>query len=269
MKTIIAAISDLHVGSSVGLCPKEGIKLDDGGVYQPSRYQKELLKVWYSFHQYVASLECNRRVLVVNGDIVDGAHHGAVALVTNNIAVQERAAIQLLSEILPHYQSVYVTRGTEAHVEAGAQCDERIAHAIGAERSNGNYSAWQWWLDVDGVLFNIAHHISSTSSAAYESSAVMREMTAAFFEAGQWGQKIPDVLVRSHRHRYIEVAIPSSGGVVRAVVTPGWQLRTPFVERIDRMRLPNIGGIVFVVEDKRCQIIPKVYPFHQWETMKV
>jgi len=270
LKTI-TIISDTHFGSSVGLASGD-IALPDGGSYKPSRHQKELSRAFRRFFDYSAQVSdgADRRVLIINGDIVDGNHHNTVALSTNNIEVQESDAIKLLEPIARTFDLVYVVRGTEAHTQPGAQSDERIARALGAVRDdNGQYSRWQLWLDVDGVVFNIAHHISTTSSAAYESSAVMREMAAALLEAGQWGQKLPDVLIRSHRHRFIEVGVPSIHGRIQAAVTPGWQLKTPFVERIDRMRMPHIGGIVCKVEDKRCQILEKIYPIRNGKAEKI
>lgn len=271
MKTVITIVSDLHVGSSTGLCPVDGLMLDDGGIYSPSQYQMELSKAWSRFFDATLAIKkTSKRVLVVNGDIVDGSHHNTVALATNNIAIQERAAVQILKPIAEKYDKVYVTRGTEAHVQPSAQSDERIAMGIGAEVDDiENHSRWQLWLDVEGIIFNIAHHIGTTSSAAYESSAVMREMVAALVEAGQWNQEMPDVFVRSHRHRYIELAIPSVKGKITAVVTPSWQLRTPFVERVDRMRMPHIGGVNFIIEDGSCHIKERIYPFQPTKTIKV
>ena len=39
----VVVVSDIHCGCRLGLCPKEGVALDDGGLYMPSRIQK---KVW-------------------------------------------------------------------------------------------------------------------------------------------------------------------------------------------------------------------------------
>jgi hypothetical protein len=248
------------------------MELPDGGKYQPSKYQKELLKAFNKFFDFASqvSSEAERKILVINGDLVDGNHHNTVSLASNNVEVQEADAIKLLMPQANKFDRVYVVRGTEAHTQPGAQSDERIAKALAAiPDDNGQSSRWQLWLDVDGVVFNIAHHIGTTSSAAYESSAVMREMVAALVEAGQWGQRLPDVLIRSHRHRFIEVSIPSARGRIIAAVTPGWQLRTPFVERIDRMRMPHIGGVVCRVEDKRCQVLEKIYPIRNGHPEKI
>lgn len=271
MKKVITVVSDLHVGSSIGLCRGEGMRLADGGGYEPSRFQQELWRAWNLFLKFSGEIGGDKRILVINGDLVDGAHHNTVALATNNIEVQEAEAVAILKAAASAFDEVFVVRGTEAHTQPGAQSDERIAKAIGCEVDvlTGQFSRWQLWLDVDGVVMNIAHHIGTTSSAAYESSAVMREMVAALVEAGQWGQKLPDVIVRSHRHRFIEVSIPSARGRIRAVVTPSWQLRTPYVERLDRMRMPHIGGVVFSVEEKQCQVYEKIYPMKNAKVLKV
>ena len=271
-RTLITFISDLHVGSSTGLCPAEGISLDDGGVYLPSKAQAELYRVWERFFELSRTYRrVKKRVLIINGDLIDGAHHNTVALATNNLQTQEAAAVSILKPVTEQFNRIYVTRGTEAHVQPSAQADERIAAAIGAEiePATGNHSTWQLWLDVDGIIFNIAHHIGTTSSAAYESSAVMREMVAALVEAGQWQQRMPDIFMRSHRHRYIELGIPSARGKIQALVTPAWQLRTPYIERLDRMRMPHIGGINILIEDGTCQINEKIYPFAPTEMVTV
>jgi len=54
----------------------------------------------------------------------------------------------------------------------------------------------------------------------------------------------PDVVVRSHRHRNIEVRVPSAIGYNISMVSACWQLRTPFTYRIagGRIATPQIGG---------------------------
>ena len=261
-KVLITAISDLHVGSTLSILPEGGLMLDGTGIYKGSKLQDELGRVWEIFFANTKKVKniC-KRVLVINGDSIEGCHHNTVALATNNLQSQENGAVALLLPKVALFDEVFVTRGTEAHVQIGAQSEERVAKAIGAKPDeNGNYARWQLWMDVKGVVFNVAHHIGTTSSAAYESSAPMREMVAALVEAGQWDQKMPDVLVRSHRHRFIVIGLPSAKGRIQAVVTPSWQLRTPFVERIDRMRMPHIGGVNFVVDEGHCSVQEHLFP---------
>jgi ABC-type thiamine transport system ATPase subunit len=52
--------------------------------------------------------------------------------------------------------------------------------------------------------------------------------------------------VRSHRHRSIAVDLDSAKGYAAAIVTPGWQGKTPFAFKIAGARIsePQFGGIV-------------------------
>jgi len=262
LKKAIVAVSDLHIGSFSGLCPKKGITLDTGAKQSPSKYQDYLVKCWEHFWtDFVpkTTKKCKDVTVVLNGDVIDGNHHQAVDLIAN-IEIQEKTAVEILKPIAKKYRT-FMVRGTEVHGGKSDQNTESIARQIGCELDDGGAnSVWQLWLDVEGVVFQFAHHIGTTSSAAYETSAPMREMVAGLVEAVQWDQRLPDVFVRSHRHRYITVPLPRSGDRdIQIVITPGWQLRTPHVERIDRMRLPQIGGVVFIVEDGKCQVEKKIY----------
>ena len=253
MKRAVVCVSDLHIGSFAGLCPREGIKLDNGAVQLPSKYQQYLVDCWDHFWKTFVvrtTKGCKDVTVVINGDAIDGNHHQAVDLVAN-LETQERTAVEMLRDITRKYRT-FMVRGTEAHGGKSDQNTESIARQIGCELDeSGANSVWQLWLDVNGVVFQFAHHIGTTSSAAYETSAPMREMVAGLVESVQWEQRLPDVFVRSHRHRYITVPLPREGNRdIQLTVTPGWQLRTPHVERIDRMRLPHIGGVIFIVEDK-------------------
>jgi hypothetical protein len=267
MKKAIITISDLHVGSTMGLCTDQTI-VTDGGSYSPNKFQVTSRKYWIDFWTtFVPEVTrgIKKIILEINGDVLDGVHHNSVNILSNSWAVQENAAIQVLQEIHDlcpkKINEIYFVKGTEVHAGPNGESEERIAKAIGAvPNDTGEYASYQWWLTADDVPFQFAHHIGVTSSAAYESSAPMREMVAALVEASQWGASVPRVIVRSHRHRFIEVPIPSIHGRIRCVITPGWQLRTPFVERIDRMRMPHIGGVVFRVEGEQCQVIEKIYP---------
>jgi len=266
MKAIIA-VSDMHVGSTSGLIGERVIVVEQGE-YKPNKYQKTLRKYWKHFWtEYVPEITANaeKRIVVFNGDVVDGVHHKSVNIISNSLQVQERAAIEIIDEIDTICQvkidEKYLVKGTEAHTGAYGECEERIGAATGCQVNEvGEHGSYQWWLDVDGMIFQFAHHIGTTSSAAYETSAPMRELVASLVEAAQWKQPLPDIVVRSHRHRFVEVPLPSLEGRIRCVITPAWQLRTPFTERIDRMRMPHIGGVIFLVEKGTVQVREKIYP---------
>ena len=237
----IVVISDTHFGSAVAL--NNGCQLDDGGWYHPSVIQKKLWALWENFWDWTYDhIKKEPFVLVHNGDIIDGVHHRITNPVSHNLTTQSRIAIQELEPHIARSERYYQIRGTEAHVGQAAQEEESIAAALGAvqDKETGCYSRWEMWMKFCGKLIHFAHHIGTTRSAAYESSAPMREIVAAFVESGQWGMKPPDFIIRSHAHRYIKVEPPNCC----IVVTPGWQLKTPLTHKIDRMRGPMFGGLL-------------------------
>lgn len=241
----------------------------------PNKFQIGLWSIWLSFWTtFVPEIVkgCNDITLVINGDLIEGLHHRQVGIATNNLTFQEKGAIEIFSKIptKAKIKRIFVVRGSEAHSAPGAESEERMAQVLNAEPNElDEYSSWQLWLDVDGVIFQFAHHIGVTSSAAYESSAPMREMISGMVDAAQWGRDIPRVFVRSHRHRFIEVPLPTETGRIMSVITPSWQLRTPHVERIDRMRMPHIGGVVFLIKDNECLVKEKLYPLPGPQPVKI
>ena len=47
--TNLVVVSDLHVGCQLGLCPKEGALLDEGGLYLPNAAQQTVWDWWKEF----------------------------------------------------------------------------------------------------------------------------------------------------------------------------------------------------------------------------
>jgi len=258
----IVVTSDWHVASTMGLCPEAGIQVEDSTHIPPNIFQETLYKFWMHFWTEFVPAQiagAERVVHVINGDMIEGVHHRQVGIATNNLAWQEAAAIGMYESIPLKADETFMVAGSEAHSGPGSQSDQRIGAAIKATPSEIGSFHWQLWLDVDGAVIQFAHHIGVTSSAAYETSAPMREMVAGLVEAAQWGNRVPTVFVRSHRHRFTLVPLATEHGRISTVITPGWQLRTPYVERIDRMRMPQIGGVVLKVESGECQIQEKIY----------
>jgi len=264
----VVVISDTHVGGRTALCPPT-VQLDDGGVYTPSKQQKILYGWWREFwDDFVPHVTKGEPYVVVhNGDCVDGAPHGSVAQISHLMDDQVVAAVDLMGPIIRNkkVQSYYHIRGTEAHIGKSGELEERTAKALGAVKDDdGRFARWELWLRMgDGKnehLVHFLHHIGSTGSTHYESSAVMAELAAELTEAARWGENPASAIVRSHRHRSIEVRIPSSHGWRFAVVTPAWQLKTPFAYKIPGARLApsQIGGIVLRVVDGYLFTVPFV-----------
>lgn len=256
----IVGISDIHGGCKLAVCPK-GIRLDDGGFYEPSPLQQKLHAMWKEFfYEWVPfATRGERYCLVSNGDAVEGAHHRATTPISNNPIDQGKVTTALLKPQVERAKGgFYMVRGTEAHVGISASSEEGIAEALGAiPNDEGQFSRWDLWKQIgDGRLVHFLHHVGTTGSSHYESTAVHQEMISEYVEAARWKQKPPDVIVRSHRHRSIRITIPvgSAEGQTEeatAVVTPAWQGKTPFAWKVPGARVapPQFGGIVIRYSD--------------------
>lgn len=249
----IVVISDTHCGCSLGLCPPS-VRLDDGGTYSPSRLQKTVWGWWREFwDKWVPVVTKGEPYDVVfNGDAIDGVHHNSTTQITHNMEDQISIAFECLNPIVQKIKqrggSYYHIRGTQAHVGSSGIYEEQLAKRLGAVPSeDGQYARWELWKTMGANdLIHFTHHIGTTSSSAHESSAINAEISAMFTEAARWGEKAPSCVVRSHRHRCMEVRMPNEDGFATAIVTPAWQLKTPFTFRIAGARIstPQLGGIL-------------------------
>jgi hypothetical protein len=252
-RTLIV-ISDTHAGCRMALCPPDPQRLDGGGQYLISDFQRGMWKWWREFwDEWVPSVTRREPFdLVHNGDAIEGVHHRSTTQISHNLEDQQRIAENVLRREVERCQkkggTYYHIRGTEAHVGQSGEFEERLAKSLGAKpNKEGQFARFDLWKRVgDKCLVNLLHHIGTTGSAAHEASAVNAELAAMYNEAGRWRREPPDYVVRSHRHRFIAVDIPSANGYAAAIVTPAWQGKTPFTWKIPGARIsePQIGGLM-------------------------
>jgi len=244
----IVVISDTHFGCQKALCPPHPIRLDNGGTYSPSRIQRKLWAQWCEFwdERVPQATREEPYVIVHNGDVCDGRHHGSISQITQNLHDQANIAREVLAPRIeghPYFQ----IRGTEAHSGPSAENEEALAESLGAiPNDEGQYARYDLWKRIGRRLVHFTHHIGITGSQAYASTAVHKELIESFVEAARCRLQAPSVIVRSHRHHYIETRISTELGDAIACVTPAWQLDTGFVWKTvaGRSVLPQTGGIV-------------------------
>ena len=244
----VVVVSDTHFGCRLALCPLDGCALDDGGEYMPSDLQRKLWAIWLEFWAWVdTELDGEPFVLVHNGDSSDGVHHNSTTQISHNLEDQGTLAVEALAPYVAKAQTYYHIRGTEAHVGKSGVEEERVAKRLGAKQNTqGQHARYDLWLDLGGHKIHFLHHVGTVSSNAYEASAVGKELSETINEAGRWGHEIPSCVVRSHRHRHIEVKVPTHKGECIAFVTAAWQLKTPFAYKVAgaRVSTPQIGGSI-------------------------
>jgi len=247
----IVVVSDTHCGCGLGLMPPE-FRRDESNRIMASPFQEQLWGMWQEFWgTWVPEATRGEPFAVVhNGDAIDGVHHNSTTQVTHNLHDQKKIAAACLKPIVQLCEGRYFhIRGTEAHVGKSGECEESLAETLDAIPSQeGHYARYDLWLRIgpDNDLVHLLHHIGTTGSAAYEATAVHKELTESFNEAARWGRQPASIIVRSHRHRHIQTVMPWQKGEARAVVTPAWQGKTPFAWKIPGARLaqPQFGGVL-------------------------
>lgn len=259
--------------------PEKGITLDGGSEVKPSRLQRKLWAWWCEFWDWIPDATHGETWdLVVNGDAIDGVHHGSNTQVTHNLAVQCRIAQDCLLPITGEWEGgrckkrgrlpgrFWMIRGTEAHTGQSAQEEEKIAEKLGAQRcKDGNFSRYELWKQMGKHLVHFNHHIGTTGSSHHESSAVNAEVSGMLVEAARWNETPASVIVRSHRHRSIEVRLPRGRmGFITAVTTPAWQLKTPFAYKVAgaRQSPPQVGGVVVRLDSRGDTIYTNTWVRH-------
>lgn len=271
----VVLIADLHVGSTIGLC-NPVVGLDDGGEYHFNSLQKLEYDYWTrEFWPYVWANEKKdkRKTIVIgNGDMVDGDHHGTFQTWTRNIDEQENECAKLLEPIAKRASRVYMTRGTPAHVLPSASSDEQVARKIKAQKftkeplNTRTHSTFHLSLDVYGVLFNVAHHGPNPGTRMWTYGSTLRSYCKTIvFDAMCQGARPPDVVIRSHVHKRTWETIRDYGHVCECLITPAWQWKTEYAHRVaSHEDVAHVGGVIVEIDDGKISKIEfKLLPIRQ------
>ncbi len=260
---LVAVSSDQHCNSMIGLCPAEGVALDEGGKYLPSKAQQWTWDCWLNYHRAVRDLRKElgaRLVYVNNGDAVDGDHHNTSQIITRNMESQAyitHRVFSVVKDLAP--DEVYVVRGTTTHVGEGAAAEEALAKHLKAQRDpdTESWSSWHVRLDIHGRELDFQHHASVGGLPWTVPGGVARLAFKHWAERLQAGLRPADVIVRSHKHVHAD----SYGAHrTRAIITPAWQLKTAFAHKVATESIADIGSIAVIVwPDKEPEVRKWLY----------
>lgn len=249
-KTTIVVVSDLHCGSTLGLCPPI-VTLDNGSEYHHSKSQAWMWERWVErFKPAVAKAKRGgASYLILNGDLVDGNHHGTTQILSGNPCAQAQAALESIAVLTAlKFDHIFVIRGTGAHSGPSGASEEGIGEVVGAERDPDTHTS-SWWvlrLEIDGVRFDFRHHGRAGQRPWTEASIAAYLAHQIWMEHARRGLRHPDVAVRSHVHKFSD---SHDAAPTRAIVTPSWQIKTEFAHKVATESIADIGGLIFTVKD--------------------
>lgn len=253
MPTLIAFVSDLHVGSSVALAPNR-VRLDDGGDYVASKPQRWIYDRWVEYWGEVSRLKDELScevVTVICGELADDNYHPTTQRISENKGDIIGASLAVLKPLRAVSDRIYATRGSSAHVGPSGGLDEAIAEEIGAIPDDAkHYARWIFRGVIDGVRVDAGHHPGTgTGRRHLQGNAANRLAVETQMGYLDMGLPFPHLVVRGHNHR------PEDSGQnhkVRAVILPSWQLYTDFGYRITSGSNPlPIGGHLALADSGR------------------
>lgn len=221
-------ISDIHAGSTGGLAPPK-LKLHGGGIYHQSLIQGWMWECWTDwqgawFDKYIGADDF---ALIVNGDLIEGVHHGTKEVISPEIADHRAAAVECLGPISDKAAKTFVVEGTECHTGIS---EHSIAAELGATPNpDTGLPAWDRLdITIAETRCIFSHHIGTTSRPYLEASQLSIHMGVERQEAVINGEAPPKVIGRAHRHRYGEFR--DAHGL--CFVTPPWQMLTRHARKV-------------------------------------
>ena len=247
--SIIAIVSDTHTGSTVGLAPPKFTihtgRRDEVQQTTYNAYQKWLFECWKDFWTTTLKMAGVRgktrdhRLFIFHlGDACDGQHHNTPQIMPE-MQDQVDAFCTLLRPLVARADGVWLTYGTGAHNGGGAEVEMGIGEALGIHHD------YEFSLNIDGVVFDIAHPGRAARREWTSAAAGIASEVASDYRRD--GKRPPRFVLRGHAH-----TIDDSGlkiGDTRAIMVPCWQLRTFYGHQIAaNKKRPDVGGVIIDTE---------------------
>jgi len=209
-------IGDTHCGHLVGLTPPEWVVPEENDrLGKFGTYQREIWK-WY----------CDRLAtlppldfIFFNGDAIEGggSRSGGTELITsdaNNQVDMAIACLRVPKRKLTKKGKMLFTYGTAYHVGTEADYERNVADEFGAKIGSHE------WASVEGVTFDLKHHIGSSSVPHARSTAVERDKLWSDIWSDLGRTPKANIIIRSHvhyhrfsgDHRYLVMTLPAMQG---------------------------------------------------------
>jgi hypothetical protein len=197
--------------------PEDFRSIDDlAGLLTPNALQMWLDRRWRELvAQALDYIAGSHFVLLLNGDMIEGIHHGGRQLVSTELADHLAIAEHYLRPLVDAATQTIMTRGTECHTQLA---ENGLAHRLGATVDDAQY-----WYQC-GVLCSAKHHVATTGREWTRASGLGIALAQEQLAHARCGWAIPRLLFRAHRHTHDMVV----AGDAAMATCGGWQMLTRF-----------------------------------------
>ena len=257
--------SDTHCGSTIGVCPPEGVRTDDGQEILPSKPQQWLWECWQQVHRRAQAIAKQHKAdlnVILNGDLVDGDHHGTAQIMSRHPDAQAyiaRRTFEVTQAVKP--KRLFVVRGTEVHTGTSGSAEESLAKSIGAERDPDTHlwSRWHLRLRVHGQLIDVQHHGKGLGRLPHTKQNGANSLAWRVFQSHvERNLEPPALVVRSHLHQFADSY--GANRRTRGLFLPSFQLKTAYVHRVAADEIADVGAVVVTVfPDGRMDVEPILF----------
>lgn len=224
-------LSDLHSGSDCALMPPE-VYADDGRRLGGAGKNRKLLWLWDAWQRSVDWLDKTRGndpfVLTLAGDLIEGIHHRSDEVIASKW--DEHAAIcrAIVQPLVDQAARTIVVKGTECHT---GNWEEAIRQQLGIEEEAKDL----WQYEICDNLIDAKHHMPTSGRKYLHASAHSILQGNATQEAASAGHRIPDVLIRAHRHVFGSWC----DGRQMTLCQGAWQLLTRYGKKVVPDAIPG------------------------------
>lgn len=257
---LVVTENDLHAGSTVAPVG-EDVRLDDGGYYRPSRLNLWLWERRELTWGKLARLREEhgaRGVVVCNGDLFDGNHHGTTQILSGNPEAQHYVATRM-ADAWERFQPerVYIVRGTDAHVGEAASAEEGFAKGLTGRLPvvrDPDTHLWSYWTlnaRFHGRLGNWAHHTNVGGLPWTAPGTINRLAFRIWTEAAMRQWPIPDLAFRAHAHATLaggRLLDSYDNYPTRALLVPSWQAKTGYAHKRVTEAVTTFGVVATLIQ---------------------
>ena len=239
MRKLIASLSDLHCASPVGILPPGQWQLRSANIKQNAG-QRLTWRMLCDHAHIIGEMRTNAKlIMVLNGDMIEGVHHGNLQVMTSYMREQEAIAQAAIDHVLKLMKfcdgdSLYFVAGTNSHV---AESEERLARDFGAipyrkdssvDRQDGRYCHPSLRLNINGKRVWWAHKLAGVGKGANRENSMRNYLRRLRLDCYAEKTIPPDYLIGSHYHQRLYTPDAYRDHEMRGYVLPSYKLKDDY-----------------------------------------